>query len=322
MYVPDLSKMENRGRRRASRVGMDVRLINPFLLGAKDVLSTMACTEADIGTPYVKHDDRATGDVTGVIGLTGDAIGSLAISFSETCICKIAGNMLGESFSHANQNVFDAVGEITNMISGVSRTHLEKEAMTVWAGIPAVVFGKDHRIKHILNSPSIVIPFTTNHGNFFVDVCIKSTLQAAARPRERTADEVGGFATDGGQLSVPVVTTAEETMLDAPTAVIPQAIQDLTPDERIAWLKKKLDETKVVKETLENLLRDKPFMNFQMRQKYKKAIPIYETRMKRIRLDIAAMEMLKAIPANDEAPVDMPRHYQNHPAQKPPRQRG
>jgi chemotaxis protein CheX len=300
---------------------MDVRLINSFLQGAKDVLSTMAYAELDIGKPFVKQDDRATGDVSGVIGLTGDVIGSLAISFSETCICGIAGSMLGESFAHANQDVFDAVGEITNMISGVSRTHLEKEGLTVWAGIPAVIFGKDHRVKHILNSPSIVIPFATKYGSFFADVCIKSTLKKATLSHGQPTERHGRFALDGKLPPLPVMKAAEEAMPELPPMAIPQVVQNLTPDERIESLKKQLEETKAVKESLENLLRDKPFMNFQLRQQYKKAIPVYETKMKRIRLDIAAAEMLKAVPANDEVPADLPRHYQNYPAQKKPRQR-
>jgi chemotaxis protein CheX len=300
---------------------MDVRLINPFLCGAKEVLSTMAYVETDIGRPYVKQDDRATGDVSGIIGLTGDAIGSLAISFSEDCICGIAGSMLGESFSHASKDVFDAVGEITNMISGVSRTYLEKETLTVWAGIPSVVYGKDHRVKHILSSPSIVIPFTTKYGSFFVDVCIKSTVKKATRPHERTTDRPGRPKLDGKLPPLPVMTTAEEAMPELPPLANQEAMQEMTPDERIERLKKQFEETKAVKESLENLLKDKPFMNFQVRQKYKKAIPVYEAKMKRIRLDIAAVEMLKAVPANDEAPVDLPRNYQSYPAQKPPRQR-
>ncbi len=300
---------------------MDVRLINPFLHGAKEVLSTMAYVETDIGKPYVKQDDRATGDVSGIIGLTGDAIGSLAISFSEACICGIAGSMLGESFPQANKDVFDAVGEITNMISGVSRTYLEKEALVVWAGIPAVVYGKDHRVKHILNSPSIVIPFTTKYGSFFVDVCVKSTLKKAARPHGRTTEKPGRFALDGKRPPLPVMTTADEAMPELPGVAIQEAVPEMTPDERIEWLKKQFEETKAVKESLENLLKDKPFMNFQVRQKYKRAIPVYETKMKRIRLDIAAVEMLRAVPANDEEPAELPRNYQSYPAQKPPRQR-
>lgn len=288
---------------------MDVKLINPFLNGAKEVLQKMASVASTVGTPYIKQDDRATGDVSGVIGLTGDAIGSLAISFSESSICGIAGAMLSESFGQANQDVFDAVGELTNMISGVARTYLEKDALTVWAGIPAVVFGKDHYIKHVLKSPSIVIPFTTEYGSFFVDVCIKSTLRKKANP---AAD--GAAAKPGS--SVPTGATPPVDAI-APSKTV---AAEMTSDERIEWLKKELEETRQVRASLEKLLLEKPFMNIQIRQKYKKAIPGYDAKIKRLRLDITAAEMLREVPVDDKKPTSLPRHYQNYPAQKPPRQ--
>jgi chemotaxis protein CheX len=289
---------------------MDVKLINPFLYGAKEVLQKMASVESIVGTPYVKQNDRATGDVSGIIGLTGDAIGSLAISFSESCICGITGAMLNESFVQANQEVFDSVGEITNMISGVARTYLEKDTFTVWAGIPAVVFGKDHYVKHILKSPSIVIPFTTEYGSFFVDVCIKSTMSKKSNiSQEQTARKPNSFMLDGMLPPVDVVTPPK-----AATAA-------MSSEERIESLKKELEETKNLKASLEKLLLEKPFMNIQQRQKYKKAIPGYDAKIKRLRLDITAAEMLKDVPVDDSKPVTLPRHYQNYPAQKPPRPR-
>jgi len=135
---------------------MDVKFINPFLNGASEVIKTMAFLEAVAGKPYLKKDETARGDVSGIIGITGDAIGSLAISFSEGCICGIVGSMLGETYTEPTQEVLDAAGELTNMISGVARTNLEKMGLQVYAAIPSVIFGKDHTIRHILKSPSIV----------------------------------------------------------------------------------------------------------------------------------------------------------------------
>lgn len=152
---------------------MEVKFINPFLQGTIEVLKKMAFVEPRPGKIYLKETSLAHGDVSGIIGITGDMIGSLAISFSESCICHLINRMLGESYNEANQEVFDAVGEITNMISGVARTHLEKDGMEVYAAIPSVVYGKDHTINHVLKSPSIVIPFDTDEGSFVVDVCIK-----------------------------------------------------------------------------------------------------------------------------------------------------
>ena len=153
---------------------MDVRYINPFLEGAVNVLKTMAFVQPRPGKPYLKRDDLASGDVSGIIGLTGMAVGSLALSFSEKSIIKIVNNMLGENFTEVNAEIRDAVGEITNMISGDARKRLEKDGLIITAAIPTVVYGKDHRISHVLGGPSIIIPFEIDEGPFVVDVCLNT----------------------------------------------------------------------------------------------------------------------------------------------------
>ena len=150
---------------------MDVKIINPFLNATIKVLKTMAFTEAKAGKPYVKKDRGARGDVSGVIGITGDTEGSLSISFNEKCICAIVSNMFGETITELNVEVEDAVGEITNMISGDARRELEVAGVLLKAAIPSVVSGKSHVISHMTKGPSIAIPFTTEAGDFTVEVC-------------------------------------------------------------------------------------------------------------------------------------------------------
>jgi len=159
---------------------MEVRFINPFLEGTINVLQTMAMVVPKAGKPYLKEGKLAKGDVSGIIGLTGSARGSLALSFSQSCILKIVSNMLGEDYRDITAEVRDAVGEITNMISGVARKKLEAEGFNVAAAIPTVVSGKDHSFIHVLGGPSIIIPFETDNGPFFVDVCLKDTRQEQA----------------------------------------------------------------------------------------------------------------------------------------------
>jgi chemotaxis protein CheX len=64
------------------------------------------------------------------------------------------------------------VGELTNMVSGAARKKLEAEGLSVSAAIPTVVSGGGHSIRHVLGGPSIIIPFDTESGPFFVDVCL------------------------------------------------------------------------------------------------------------------------------------------------------
>jgi len=158
---------------------MDVRFINAFLDGTISVLKTMAFIEPRPGKIYLKKDALAKGDVSGIIGFTGMVTGSMALSFSENAILKIVSNMLGEEIKEINGDIKDAVGEITNMISGVARKKLESLGLNVLAAIPTVVSGKNHSISHVLGGPSIIIPFETDDGSFVVDICINEMEQKA-----------------------------------------------------------------------------------------------------------------------------------------------
>jgi chemotaxis protein CheX len=260
---------------------MDVKFINPFLYGAEAVMKKMAFIKPAAGKPYVKQNDTARGDVSGIIGITGEAVGSLAISFSEACICGIVNSMLGESYNEANKNVFDAVGEITNMVSGVARTHMEKQGIIVHAAIPTVVYGKGHYVRHFLGTPSIVIPFETEKGDFFLDICVKSNVQQK-QPRQQAVKKV---AAEAGEMPARgTIAAAEKALLSV------QNIDD--PAERLQVMKKVLEELIKKRDGIAKLLRDHPFMEMQKRQQLNRVLPAYDAKIKRLKLDITALEML------------------------------
>lgn len=151
---------------------MDVQFINPFLEGTINVIRTMAFIEPRAGKPFLKNGDCAKGDISGIIGIAGSVRGSFALSFSEGCIVKLVSNMLGEEISIINDDIKDAVGEITNMVSGAARQKLDQMGISLTAALPTVVTGKGHTIVHLLGGPSLVIPFETDYGPFFADVCM------------------------------------------------------------------------------------------------------------------------------------------------------
>jgi len=151
---------------------MNVEFINPFLLAAVNVLGTMTFTEAKPQKPYLKKDSQPTGAVTGIISITGQAEGSLAISFSHECICFLVANMFGEEVSTINQDVKDAVGELTNMISGDARRQLAESGLPLQSGIPKVYSGPGHKVEHLISTPAIAVPFQTPGGAFTIEVCL------------------------------------------------------------------------------------------------------------------------------------------------------
>jgi len=152
---------------------MDVKMINPFINATVNVLETMAFTKVRAGNPYLKKDQVAQGDVSGVIGLMGKVSGTISVSFTEKSILSIVSSMLGEEIKELNEEIKDAVGEITNMISGQARLKLEEVGRSLKAAIPTVIMGKDHSIIHITGSPIIAIPFSTDNGEFTIEVCFE-----------------------------------------------------------------------------------------------------------------------------------------------------
>jgi chemotaxis protein CheX len=149
---------------------MDVKFINPFMAATVHVLDTLAHVKAQPGKPYLKKDKIARGDVTGVIGLTGKARGTVSVSFTEPCILAIVSSMFGEPFTTLNEEIRDAAGEISNMISGQARRQLEEDGLSLSAAIPTVVMGKNHSLSHFTKYPVVAIPFSTEHGEFTIEV--------------------------------------------------------------------------------------------------------------------------------------------------------
>ncbi|MGD9503450.1 MAG: chemotaxis protein CheX [Syntrophobacteraceae bacterium] len=155
-------------------MGMDVSIINPFLAAAVNVLKTMARLDPKPGKPFLKKDQTAFGDVSAIIGITGAAQGSMSLTFSEPCIKVIVSNLIGIKVEDINDEVKDAVGELTNMICGDARRRLGEQGFALQAGIPTIVSGKNHMITHIHKGPCLAVPFETANGGFVVEVAFNT----------------------------------------------------------------------------------------------------------------------------------------------------
>ncbi len=152
---------------------MDVTIINPFLNATLNVIETMAFVKAKAEKPYLKKDNVAQGDVSGIVGITGAVRGTVSITFDEFSILKIVSNMFGEEMKEINHEISDAVGELTNMISGQARQEIEKTGKILQGAIPTVVTGKNHKLISMTKGPKIAIPFKTDTGRFTVEVCLE-----------------------------------------------------------------------------------------------------------------------------------------------------
>ena len=156
---------------------MDVRYINPVLETLVNVLSTMANMPAQMGKPRLKTDELALGEISGVMTLNSSRLrGSLAISYSHAVIIVITNRLLGEEVADIEAMTRDMAGEMTNMVAGGAKHLFAEEGYDFDMSTPDILSGKDHIIKHGLQGQTVVLPFSAESGDFYVEICFEGEL--------------------------------------------------------------------------------------------------------------------------------------------------
>lgn len=147
---------------------VNVEYINPFLSSAVNVFRTMLKCELRRGQPYLKGHVQPDHEISGVIGLTGKAVGTVVLSLGRDVALQATEAMLGDSPTELDADVVDAVGELTNMIAGHAKMQLEHLSMSI--SLPNVIIGKNHTVQFPSNTTPICIPFDCDWGSVGVDV--------------------------------------------------------------------------------------------------------------------------------------------------------
>ncbi|MBM4001483.1 MAG: chemotaxis protein CheX [Planctomycetes bacterium] len=147
---------------------MRAELVNPFLTAARDVFQTMFECDLVRGTPSLKRACGPELDVSGMIGLSGDYQGMVVLSLGRETAIRAAEILLGHRPGDIDEDVVDAVGEITNMIAGSAKAMLGKPNLNL--GLPTVVCGAFHFVRFPTSSVPIVLPFDSPLGPICIEI--------------------------------------------------------------------------------------------------------------------------------------------------------
>ncbi len=151
---------------------MDVSYINPFIIETQHCFSTMMHIEVHPGEPFLKRVPYPTCDISGVIGLSGDAQGSVALSFPHTVAMNLVRTMLDSPDDLSEAELIDGIGEIANIIAGNAKKHLTGFRLSI--SLPNVIIGKKHVLAGISGAPTIVVPFAGDYGCFVMEISLKT----------------------------------------------------------------------------------------------------------------------------------------------------
>lgn len=151
---------------------MDVSYINPFVSATIVCYQTMMAVTIKPGEPSIKKYPYPAYDISGVIGLSGEAQGSISLSYPEAVAIQSVKLMVGDSTPIGDVELADAIGEIANIVAGYAKKELTKFKLSI--SLPNVIIGKNHILANQSGSPTIVVPFSSEIGAFAMEVSLKT----------------------------------------------------------------------------------------------------------------------------------------------------
>lgn len=86
-------------------------------------------------------------DVTSMVGLAGQVCGILSIRCSAKSAARMASRMLGADAEQSGGEMWDAVGEICNMVAGNLKNKITGLGDSCMLSVPTVIRGADYNVR-------------------------------------------------------------------------------------------------------------------------------------------------------------------------------
>lgn len=145
---------------------------------AADVFGTMLGLEIEALPSHLEGSDPSVDDgVLAFVGMAGPWTGAGAITCSAAFARQICQSLLGSEADSVNEEVLDALGEVTNMIIGGFKTLIEQHTGPLGLSIPTVVYGRNFTSHSTGRNDWVVAPFKCGPEMMEVRVCIKQSRE-------------------------------------------------------------------------------------------------------------------------------------------------
>ena len=163
---------------------MREKALQAVVTSTESVFSTMLGMDLTKGEAYYKAGAANPSDgVVSLIGLAGPWMGTGSIACSPALACKISGALLMTEFAGVDDEVLDAVAEVTNMVIGNVKTIIEEEVGPMGLSIPTVIFGKNFATKSVGSSNWTVVPFDYEGEQLIVQLCLVQNTEGQSASR-------------------------------------------------------------------------------------------------------------------------------------------
>jgi chemotaxis protein CheX len=160
----------------------DADIIKAITASTVEVFSTMLSMEvtaSEVMPPQAVVSPPASGLIS-LIGLVGSWSGTGSLACTAKFACAISSQFLMTEYDSVNEDVLDAIAEVTNMIIGNVKTALEEKVGAMGLSTPTVIFGRNFQTRSAKTHEWIVIRFVIGEHELFIQMCLAPNKDAAA----------------------------------------------------------------------------------------------------------------------------------------------
>lgn len=144
---------------------MDLPTIREAVIKAvDDLLNTMIPMSY---SPVEQYTYQQGPHLLGSIHLKGQLMGSLVVALPVSVAMAMTASLLQENISELNDDVYETVAEMTNILAGGIKTYLSPKEDLFELGLPQIL-ELGHPPPANFTAHGIAVPIETHDGNFLV----------------------------------------------------------------------------------------------------------------------------------------------------------
>jgi len=124
-------------------------------LAAREVFEIMLGCKLE-----VQNDEPSLpGEFTAMVGLAGQLCGLLTLRCGSQSAALMASKMLGAEIKETDQQMWDAIGEIANMVAGNFKNKLSGMGEGCMLSVPTVITGSDYSCRSMADTAPLEVAF-------------------------------------------------------------------------------------------------------------------------------------------------------------------
>jgi chemotaxis protein CheX len=149
-------------------------LLKHLTRDVEEVFGTMVGMENLLHLPLqVAPETHFKDCITAMVGFAGLYSGLVSLHAPKQLALAFTSGMLGMEVADLNDDVRDALGEITNMIAGSFKQHISRSGTDIKLSTPSIVSGDDYFVNAGHTLDTLTLRFATDEEWFIISIALE-----------------------------------------------------------------------------------------------------------------------------------------------------